>query len=38
VVITENVKEYALGKGFFVIEPSGETFNIIPPNGQPKEW
>jgi hypothetical protein len=38
VVITDNVKEYALGKGFFVIKPSGETFNVIPPNGQPKEW
>jgi hypothetical protein len=38
VVITDNVKEYALGKGFFVIEPSGDTFNIIPPDGQPKEW
>ena len=37
-VITDNVKEYALGKGFFVIEPSGETFNVIPPNGRPKEW
>jgi len=38
VVITANVKKYALGKGLYVIEPSGETFNIIPPNGQPKEW
>jgi hypothetical protein len=38
VVITVNVKEYALGQGFYVIEPSGETFNITPPNGQPKEW
>lgn len=38
VVITANVKEYALGKGLYVIEPSGETFNIISPNGQPKEW
>jgi len=38
VVITANAKEYALGKGLYVIEPSGETFNIIPPNGQPKEW
>jgi len=38
VVITSNVKEYALGQGFYVIEPSGETFNIIPPNGKPKEW
>jgi hypothetical protein len=26
VVITDNVKEYALKQGFFVIEPSGETF------------
>ena len=38
VVITLNVKEYALKQGFYVIEPSGETFNIIPPNGKPKEW
>jgi predicted RNase H-related nuclease YkuK (DUF458 family) len=38
VVIKANVKDYALKQGFFVIEPSGETFNIIPPNGQPKEW
>jgi hypothetical protein len=37
-VVTANVKKYALGKGLYVIEPSGETFNIIPPNGQPKEW
>jgi hypothetical protein len=38
VVVTPNVKEYALGQGFYVIEPSGETFNITPPNGRPKEW
>jgi Holliday junction resolvase-like predicted endonuclease len=38
VVMTLNVKEYALKQGFFVIEPSGDTFNIIPPKGQPKEW
>jgi hypothetical protein len=37
-VMTDNVKEYVLKQGFFVIEPSGETFNIIPPNGKPKEW
>ena len=37
-VVTANVKEYALRQGFYVIEPSGETFNITPPNGQPKEW
>jgi len=53
VVMTANVKKYALGQGFYVIEPaggepslayarsaegSGETFNITPPNGKPKEW
>jgi hypothetical protein len=38
VVMTPHVKKYALGRGFFVIEPSGETFNITPPNGKPKEW
>jgi hypothetical protein len=38
VVIASNVKEYALEQGFYVVEPSEETFNITPPNGQPKEW
>jgi hypothetical protein len=38
VVMTNNVKRYALGQGLYVIEPSGETFNITPPNGEPKEW
>ena len=38
VVMTPHVKKYALGKGFFVIEPSGETLNITPPSGKPKEW
>ena len=38
IVMTSNVKEYALGRGFYVIEPSGETFNITPPSGKPKEW
>ena len=38
VVIPPNVKNYALSKGFFVVEPSGETFNITSPQGQPKEW
>jgi predicted AAA+ superfamily ATPase len=38
VVITTSVKKYALGQGFYVLEPSGETFNIIPPQGKPKEW
>jgi hypothetical protein len=33
-------KNYALKKGFYVIEPSGDTFNIIVPEGdcRPREW
>jgi len=38
VVMTPNVKKYALKQGFYVIEPSGETFNIISPGDKPKEW
>ena len=37
-VMTNNVKEYVLKQGFFAIEPSGETFKIIPPDNKPKEW
>ena len=37
-VFNENEKIFALKNGFFVIEPSGETFNITPPQGKPKEW
>jgi hypothetical protein len=36
--MTPKVKEFALSKGFFVIEPSEETFNITFPQGNPKEW
>jgi hypothetical protein len=38
VIITPYAKKYALGQGFYVVEPSGETFNITPPQGKPKEW
>jgi hypothetical protein len=38
VVMTDNVKNYAINQGFFVMEPSGETFKIIPPTGKPKEF
>jgi hypothetical protein len=38
VVMTDNVKKYALKQGFFVMEPTGETFKIIPPTGKPKEY
>jgi alpha-galactosidase/6-phospho-beta-glucosidase family protein len=38
VVMTANVKQHILEQGFFAVEPSGETFNIFPPQGQPREW
>jgi hypothetical protein len=39
-VIKENVREFALKTGFYMIEPSGDTFNIIEPKGKyrPHEW
>ena len=38
IVVTDDVRNYALNEGFYLIEPSGESFNITPPNGKPKEW
>jgi hypothetical protein len=38
VVMSDNVKEYALKQGLYVIEPSGETFAITQPAGKPREW
>jgi len=38
VVVTADVKEYALGQGLYVMEPSGVSFKITPPNDNPKEW
>jgi hypothetical protein len=40
VVFGENVSTYALKNGFYVIEPSGDTFNIIEPKGKyhPHQW
>jgi hypothetical protein len=40
VVFRDNVKTYALSKGFYVLEPSGDTFTIIEPKGayHPHEW
>jgi len=38
VVVPEDARNYALDQGLYVIEPSGETFNITVPNGKPKEW
>jgi len=38
VVIPDDIKELAFKNGFFVVEPSGETFIITAPQGKPKEW
>jgi len=38
VVVKDKVREYALSQGFYLAEPSGETFNITPPHDKPKEW
>jgi hypothetical protein len=38
VLVPSEVKQYALENGFYVIEPSGENFNITPPNNKHKEW
>jgi hypothetical protein len=40
VVFGESEKVYALKNGFYVIEPSGDTFNITEPKGNyhPHEW
>jgi hypothetical protein len=39
-VFGEDEKAYALKKGFYVIEPSGDTFEIVEPKGRcrPREW
>jgi len=38
IVVEDNEREYALSQGFYLIEPSGENFNITPPFNKPKEW
>ena len=38
VVVKDNVRDYALTQGFYLVEPSGQTFNITPPRTKPKEW
>jgi hypothetical protein len=40
VVMSDSVKTYTLNKGFYAIEPSGETFTITEPTGAhtPKAW
>jgi hypothetical protein len=39
-VVKDNVREFALKTGFYVLEPAGNTFTIIEPKGRykPREW
>ena len=39
-IFNENEKNFALKNGFYVVEPSGETFKITEPKDPytPKEW
>jgi hypothetical protein len=39
-VFNDNEKLFALKNGFYVIEPSGGTFNVIAPEGEyaPRAW
>jgi len=38
IVVTDKMRDYALSKGLYFIEYSGETFYITPPKDKPKEW
>ena len=38
VVVPEDVREYALNQGLYLIEPAGENIVITSPNDKPKEW
>ncbi|MCL2805451.1 MAG: hypothetical protein FWD26_05890 [Treponema sp.] len=38
IIVPSEVKQYALNNGFYLIEPSGETFNITPPEDESKKW
>ena len=39
-VVADDAKAFALKSGFYVVEPSGDTFNITAPEGEysPREW
>jgi hypothetical protein len=37
-IIDEATKNYALKKGLFVIEPSGEDVKVTKPEKEPRVW
>jgi len=38
IITDEPTKKYALKKGLFVIEPSGEDVKVTKPEGEPRVW
>ena len=38
IVVTDEVRDYALNQGFYFIEYAGENFYITSPKDKPKEW
>ena len=38
IVVTDEIRDYALSKGFYFIEYAGDNFFITAPNNKPKEW
>ena len=38
IVVTDEIRDYALSKGFYFIEYAGDAFYITSPDGKPKEW
>ncbi|MDR2898011.1 MAG: hypothetical protein LBU99_04280 [Spirochaetaceae bacterium] len=38
VIMEDDVKEYALEQGFYLIEPADDLFRITMPEGKPREW
>jgi predicted AAA+ superfamily ATPase len=38
IVVTDEIRNYALDQGLYFIEYAGETFYITPPKDEPKEW
>jgi hypothetical protein len=38
IVVTDEIRDYALSKGLYFIEYAGETFYITAPKDEPREW
>jgi hypothetical protein len=38
IVVTDEIRDYALSQSFYFIEYAGETFYLTPPKDEPKEW